>query len=472
VLAELAFRITAQGAYAREFGNLRKEIAQLDSGMSTIARTARITQLSIGALGAAFAGGLGARAVVAIWRLVTNSIKDAASGATTFGGIVTSDMVPRLNLAAQAFKGIENAIGGLIVRVADGLVKLGIAVGLVDDTAAKVASKYGRVLGEDPQGDKAALDALQGALADKVNRDALSLSKYGRIGEAPDPLDSLREGLAARAEFEATRIEAANARIKKSLADKGAVEKKSLDDGAAASTAAASAIDTVNTALDAQIAKLGMSAEQQRIFDQLQLAGVSATSAAGQAIAAKVHTLVAYEDALAATNARLQEFRSFAGSALNTFTGALQQGKTIAEAFRDSWVSALGTIIQKINEAAAAALASSLFGGGAGAGIGGVLTSIGSFLGFAGGGSFTVGGTGGPDSQLVPLRLTPGEVVNISKGEGGQSQQPVQVVVKVDPNRYFDAHVAQVSAPVAQRAAVSAVGAYDKATRRARETAG
>ena len=43
-------------------------------------------------------------------------------------------------------------------------------------------------------------------------------------------------------------------------------------------------------------------------------------------------------------------------------------------------------------------------------------------LGFAGGGTFTVGGAGGPDSQLVSFRANPGEQVTIS--QPGQSNIP------------------------------------------------
>ena len=40
--------------------------------------------------------------------------------------------------------------------------------------------------------------------------------------------------------------------------------------------------------------------------------------------------------------------------------------------------------------------------------------------GFQTGGSFTVGGTGGPDSQIIPLHATPGEIVNVRRpGDGG-----------------------------------------------------
>jgi hypothetical protein len=60
--------------------------------------------------------------------------------------------------------------------------------------------------------------------------------------------------------------------------------------------------------------------------------------------------------------------------------------------------------------------------GSGGGGIGDILGAIfgtgssSSLTGFATGGSFTVGGSGGTDSQLVKFRATPGEMVNIRHG--------------------------------------------------------
>ncbi len=56
--------------------------------------------------------------------------------------------------------------------------------------------------------------------------------------------------------------------------------------------------------------------------------------------------------------------------------------------------------------------------------VGGKIASggIGGLLGFQHGGSFTVGGSGGPDSQVVAFRATPGEGVTVGgAGGGGQS---------------------------------------------------
>lgn len=66
--------------------------------------------------------------------------------------------------------------------------------------------------------------------------------------------------------------------------------------------------------------------------------------------------------------------------------------------------------------------ASALFGGGATPAVGAAGTGnwYTGFPGFNTGGSFKVGGTGGPDSQLFNLRLTPGEMVDIRRpGQSG-----------------------------------------------------
>lgn len=86
-------------------------------------------------------------------------------------------------------------------------------------------------------------------------------------------------------------------------------------------------------------------------------------------------------------------------------------------------------------------LLGSLFGSSGG---GSWLSSIGSALGsllpgFQHGGNFTVGGSGGIDSQLVAFRATPGEQVEISKpGQGGYGGAPNinMTVVTPDANSF------------------------------------
>lgn len=70
--------------------------------------------------------------------------------------------------------------------------------------------------------------------------------------------------------------------------------------------------------------------------------------------------------------------------------------------------------------------------------------------GFRTGGEFTVGGSGGSDSQMVAFRATPGEKVRVNtptqdrairegEGKGGDVNVPVTIVNVDDPQRYVDA---------------------------------
>lgn len=81
-------------------------------------------------------------------------------------------------------------------------------------------------------------------------------------------------------------------------------------------------------------------------------------------------------------------------------------GKNIVDVFRDVFANIL-----------AAKVASGLFGSMDATGklSGGLLSgAIGSLFGFASGGSFNVGGSGGTDSQVVAFRATPGEKVSVT----------------------------------------------------------
>lgn len=71
--------------------------------------------------------------------------------------------------------------------------------------------------------------------------------------------------------------------------------------------------------------------------------------------------------------------------------------------------------------------------------------------GFSTGGSFKVGGSGGVDSQLIRLRATPGEMVDVRRGDQGRRES---IIVYVKKGEMFDAHVERVARPMADRAAV------------------
>src|SRR5690606_25268077 len=92
---------------------------------------------------------------------------------------------------------------------------------------------------------------------------------------------------------------------------------------------------------------------------------------------------------------------------------------------------------------------SGLFGGGFLQGL------VGSLLGFKDGGSFTVGGTGGTDSQLVAFRATPGEMVDVRKGNQarGGGALDIRVGVSADNNGNLLPFVESVSRREASKAA-------------------
>jgi tape measure domain-containing protein len=94
--------------------------------------------------------------------------------------------------------------------------------------------------------------------------------------------------------------------------------------------------------------------------------------------------------------------------------------KSVSDAFKDMADSIISDLIRmQVKKSITGPLSAGIDEIISSGGSSGILSGIGGALGFASGGSFKVGGVGGPDSQLVPLRLTPGEVVNVKKGGQG-----------------------------------------------------
>jgi lambda family phage tail tape measure protein len=88
-------------------------------------------------------------------------------------------------------------------------------------------------------------------------------------------------------------------------------------------------------------------------------------------------------------------------------------------------------------------------------GLGGLFNSVKSLFGFATGGSFTVGGEGGTDSQLVAFRATPGERVTIAtpaqqSGGGIVIQQHIYPAPGVSAGELMQAMVQAKNAAVAE----------------------
>lgn len=145
---------------------------------------------------------------------------------------------------------------------------------------------------------------------------------------------------------------------------------------------------------------------------------------------------------LAEVEARTGDASRRMGEALaSNVGGAIDElfatGKLSASSFADAVLRDLLRITTQLY--VMKPLIEGIFGaGGGGSSFGRALFSS---FGFAKGGSFRVGGSGGPDSQFVPLRLTPGENVTVSPpGRGAASSVQVNVINQGEPLQVQQTH--------------------------------
>jgi len=128
----------------------------------------------------------------------------------------------------------------------------------------------------------------------------------------------------------------------------------------------------------------------------------------------------------AMSSERVEELREKFVSFGRSFVDAVRTGN-LKEFFADIANQFVSKIIDKGLNAIFDAMGNSSSGGGWMNAIASVFGGGGSTPGFATGGSFTVGGSGAMDSKLMQFRATPGEMVNITKGERGQRQGSTNV---------------------------------------------
>jgi len=139
----------------------------------------------------------------------------------------------------------------------------------------------------------------------------------------------------------------------------------------------------------------------------------------------------------------------------NAFSGI---GASIAEAIKGtkSWRD---VALDALRSVANSLFSSAGFGGG---GFGGLLSGVfQGLLGFANGGSFMVGGSGGIDSQLVAFRASPNERVSITKPgqELASGGGPMDVRVYVDQDGNWQAAVERLADRRISRGAPAIVNA-------------
>lgn len=158
------------------------------------------------------------------------------------------------------------------------------------------------------------------------------------------------------------------------------------------------------------------------------------------------------------------QIRSLAGLYQTLFTDGT---KGVWDTFKDIGMKIIAEVLARFT------LANIGGGGGGVGGIGGILSaSIGSVLGFAGGGSMTLGGRGGTDTNRLSLNGRPianvsrGETLNIgtraSKGSGRSSI--VQPIIQVDARgAVMNDQFAQMILATANQGAVQAAASMGKA---------
>jgi hypothetical protein len=198
------------------------------------------------------------------------------------------------------------------------------------------------------------------------------------------------------------------------------------DDAARAAEAQAAKIKTVVDQLKFEAEQVGRTAEEQRLHNELRAAGVSLSSNQGQQIASLVGhlgQLGAANESAAISQQQLNDAAQFFGDeALDAISGLLDGTQklddvvlSLAKSFADAALQAA-----LLGQGPLAGLSGGGAQGGSAGGLIGAALSAFNLPGFATGGSFRVGGSGGVDSQLVAFRASPDETVAISRpGQAG-----------------------------------------------------
>jgi len=122
-----------------------------------------------------------------------------------------------------------------------------------------------------------------------------------------------------------------------------------------------------------------------------------------------------------------QMAHSLAGGFANAFTAVVTGSKSASEAFREFAMQFLKQMVAMIAQALVLAFLTSIFSFGSSTATGtaafvksfGALAALGGAQHAQAGGTFKVGGIGSVDSQLVPMALSPGELVQVTPANGG-----------------------------------------------------
>lgn len=220
----------------------------------------------------------------------------------------------------------------------------------------------------------------------------------------------------------------------KEVTDELKEQAKALHDVAGGSSKAkseaekhADAVKKVMENLDAERAKLGLSATEQRVMDELRKAGADAASQEGIAIANKVRALEAEKAAQAAVDKALQESSALGKDVFGGIVRGIRDGTSAAELFE----SALTKISDKLIDMQLNAL----FDGSVAGSGGGVL---GNLFGWLTGGTASAASGGAGAAGGVAAKVASASNTGLAKVAANRN---VQQSAKVEVHNYSGARI-------------------------------
>lgn len=471
------FVLTGQGSGAEAFqrlgfgaDELKKKLEDPSALFSEI--IGRLQQLDAAAqirIADEIFGGTGGEQFVQLLKDGEAGVRDLIEEANSLGIVMDENLIKRATELDRRFNAIAQTVGtalkSAIVSAADSLSEF--IDGFRD---------YQNQLSSTLENRQAELGMQRLEIENKIlaaREQQNELARAGMLnplsqGVANVDLSQYQRQLQEIAAEEARIVDARNKRIKpmERSADRtweaptptGAVVPQKSKGGTSDAERQAKAYERVTQSLRDELSLVGQSETAQRILNAQRSAGVTATSAQGQAIAGLVTQIDAQNAAMSQAQ-RAGQF--FADTLTNAFEGLIDGSKSLKDSLRDL-LKQLASMW--VNNAFEALFMGAAGAGGAASGAGGFLSTLFKLLpGFAQGGSIMPGGGGllsGVDSQVVAFRKKPSEQVDIyepgRKSRGGGGVADVRVYVDQDGN--WQAAVQRISDERVSNAAPAIVG--------------
>lgn len=195
----------------------------------------------------------------------------------------------------------------------------------------------------------------------------------------------------------------------------------------------ANSIKKVTDELKFENEQMKRSKELQETYNALRDAGVSINSKAGK----QIHQLTIEHQALEKEQKNMMRVIDGVDKGFkDLFTGAISGARSFKDVMKGILSDVSGMFYDMMIKDNLRSMLGSFLGGSGGGGgdiLGSLFNSAKGFFGFASGGSFNVGGTGGTDSQLVAFRASPNERVTVSTpSQSGSGSSGNAVTYNID----------------------------------------